>query len=139
MFKYLRTLNSDRHPTEIHSVISHASEDEIGTVKAGTIVSVAYGEIFECRSDTPLYLALNSKSKNEEKYINCIKLSSDMVLEADVDSNVSTSDLVIGALCTILSDASGKGATVTVSEGYGAFQIIGNENAKNGKVTVVVI
>ena len=140
MFKYLRTLNSDNHPTEIFSLLSHTSEDDSESVKAGSIFSISYGKISEPLENAALYLALNSKSKDEEKVIKCIKLSTDMLLEGDIDTNTEGSSFDMGSVCNILIDMAEKGIKLTPADGgYGVFQVVSNENISNGKVIVSVL
>ena len=139
MFKYLKTLNNDSHPSEIYSFISPAGDDNFAEVKSGTIVSVTFGEISPTyTSATPLYLAISSKKKTEEAYVKCLRLAPGMVLEADIDPESEPTSFFIGAICDAMEDITGKGAFLT-RDGQTVFEIIDISNIENGKVSVVII
>ena len=139
MFKYLKTANSDFHPAEIYSFISPASENESGEVRCGSMVSVSFGEISQSYTgSTPMYLAITSKKYNESKQVKCIRLTSGMILEADVDPGMDSSSFFLGAVCDAMEDLTGKGAYLT-RDGNANFEIIDISNISKGKVTVIVI
>ena len=139
MLKYLKTLNSSNHPTEIFSFISPAGEDATSGVKAGTVISLTFGEVSPVYTpQTPLYLAITSKSYTKTDYVKCIKLTSGMVLEAEIEADVDLSNFHVGAICDLVEDMHSKGAFLT-RDGYENFEIIDNSNVENGTVTVVVL
>ena len=139
MFKYLKTANSEFHPTEIYSFPSPESENESGEVKYGSLVSVTFGEIAQSYTgSTPLYLAISSKKYNESKEVRCIRLASGMILEADIDTSMDSSYFFLGAMCDAMEDMTGKGVYLT-RDGNANFEIIDTSNVDKGKVTVIVI
>jgi len=98
MFKYIKTLNNNSHPTEMISVFSGNENENHYAVKAGSIVSVSYGEILPTYDNTMFkYLTLSSKNEGEAKYIKCIRLFPGMVLEADTDPDSDAELFFIGA------------------------------------------
>ena len=139
MFKYLKNLNNDSHPTEIYTIRASATEEPFGEIKAGSIVSVAYGEIATLYTPSrPKYLALTSKDYSETAQIKCIRVSSGMVFEADIDPDTEASSFRLGDLCDAKEDSTNKGVYITIG-GNSNFEIIDNSNIKNGKITVVAI
>ena len=139
MFKYIKTLNNNSHPTEIISVFSGNDNENYYAVKAGSIVSVSYGEILPTYDNTSLkYLTISSKNEREAKYIKCIRLLPGMVLEADTDPNSDAELFFVGALCDAMVDNTEKGAFLT-RDGNPNFEIIDATGAEHGKVKVVVI
>ena len=139
MFKYLKTLNSDSHPSEIISVKALSGDDDLCIVKAGAIASVSYGEICSTySSSTPMYLTVDSKPKEAEQYIKCIRIFPGMLFEVDVAPDVDTGNYQIGSLCDAMADDTGKGAYIT-TDGEFRFEITDVSNLSNGKVTVVAI
>ena len=140
MFKYLRTLNSDSHPTEIYSFFSPKSEH--GAVNAGTLISLSFGEVASTTDrEASLYLAISSKGKDEDAYVKCIKLCSGMVFEADIDSDDEPSGLYVGARCTTSMDLTFKGAyaTTLAEASQVIFEILEITDFDNGKAIVAVI
>ena len=104
MFKYLRTLNNSNHPTEISLIHSPVRDNIGGSVRAGTIITANNGIMHDMYDRYfPKYLALTSKTYQEDKYIECIRITSGMVLEVDLDPSVSTSDLSSRAAANDLS------------------------------------
>ena len=139
MFKYLRTLNNSNHPTEISLIHSPARDTAGGSVSAGTIITANNGIMHDMYDRYfPKYLALTSKTYQEDKYIECIRITSGMVLEADLDPSVSSSEIQVNTLCDFGLDSYDKGAYL-VTNGDPVLEIIDDSNKNNGKVTVVVI
>lgn len=139
MFKYLRTVNNDSHPTEISLIHAPVRDNIGGSVRAGTIISADNGRMTDMyNSQFPKYLALTSKTYQEDDYVKCIRITKGMVLEADLDPNTVLSEVQLNSLCDITLDDYDKGAYLQVNLGP-IFEIIDDSNKKNGKITVVVI
>ena len=85
-----------------------------------------------------MYLAITSKKYNESKQVKCIRLTSGMILEADVDPGMDSSSFFLGAVCDAMEDMTGKGVYLT-RDGNANFEIIDISNISKGKVTVIVI
>ena len=139
MFKYLRTINNDNHPTEISLIHAPVRDNIGGSVRAGTIISANNGIMRDMYDGQfPRYLALTSKTYTEDKYVKCIRITHGMVLEADLDPSTILGEVEVNSLCDITLDDYDKGAYLQVNLAP-VFEIIDDSNKKNGKITVLVV
>ena len=139
MFKYLKTMNTNSHPTEIQSFLSPSIDESFGAVKAGSVISVVSGEVaLNYVPTTPMYYAISSKRCEESVDVKCWRIFSGMVFEVDIEPGVDASEFSVGTTCDALPDETGKGVYVSCG-GLPRFEIIDDSKINNGKVTVVVI
>ena len=139
MFKYLRTLNTEFHPTSVELFLSPANEDELDGCSAGTICSVSDGTLTPYyKSGTVMYLTLIEKEEDTERTVSCIRLTSNMVLEADVMPDADSSKLGIGAAVSLGYDDDSKAVGIS-TEGTPRFEVIDNSAIMDNKVTVAVL
>ena len=139
MFKYLRTLYTEFHPTAVELFLSDADEDNYDAVKRGMICTISNGKInLSTDSCKVMYLTLNDKIDGESKAIRCVRLSSNMVLEADLKADIDTSSIFVGSFLGLSSSSDGQ--AVCLDTNGDAFEVIdvSEMNTKN-KVKVVVL
>ena len=139
MFKYLRTLNTEFHPTVVDFYVSPKDDNYPDHVDAGMIVSISDGKITNCFiASKPMYLALTGKQDNEEKPVKCIRLFPGMVLEADISAEANKNSITIGATVGIAENVDFKGIDIS-ADATAKFEVIDDYNKANGKATVVVL
>jgi hypothetical protein len=139
MFKYLRTLNTEFHPSVVEFCTSPKDDGYSDYVDVGMIVTLKDGAINNFYSaNAPLYLALTRKDEDANATVKCIRLSSGMVLEADVDESANINKIVPGALLAPCENTDFKINTVT-DEGTAKFEVLHNYDIKNKKATIVVL
>ena len=140
MFKYLRTLNTEFHPTVVEFFVSPTNEAIPDSIEKGILCSLnnSYLSCFYS-PDKPMYLSLGTKREDETKKVKCMRLSSGMVLEADVTEGADKSQLGIGSLACLGYDIDTKVVGVSTGDDLKKFEVIDNSNIENNKVTVVII
>lgn len=140
MFKYLRSLNTEFHPTVVEVIAGDTNPNTPDVITPGSFITILdgvaspVGDIFK----TP-YLALSSKNENEEKKVRCMRVSSGMVFEADISSDCNTSRLFLGARMEPGPNFESFINDVTFCTGSGMFEVLDTSNVSNGKVTVVYL
>ena len=140
MFKYLKTADSDFHPSEVIELFAYDSGGDDAEVPEGSLICIEEGMVrLDCIHGMPLYLALTGKKLRGEGYIKCTPVLSNMIFEATIDPDEDPSIFFVGSMCRIFCDQSCKGIGVTVELNFerAAFRIIDISNIKNGKVTVI--
>ena len=139
MFKYLKTLNTEFHPTVVEFLFSEKITDYPDQIARGSLVTINGGKVGGAFSTArPMYLTLNGKEDDETKYIKCIRLSRDMVLFADLSSEVDKSQIFVGTLLAPAIDIDDKVCALCI-EGEPKFEVLDISEIDNGKVTVAVI
>ena len=139
MFKYLRTLNTEFHPTTVEFVVSQKHDGLCDYVNAGMIVNIENGKIANFFTpDKPMYLALTAKYEDEEKAVKCIRLSSGMVLEADIDISANMGKILNGALVCVAEHVDSKAEKIA-DGGTPSFEVLDSTNKERNKATVVVL
>ena len=139
MFKYLRTANSDNHPTEVVEFFAYSNGGADCVMPAGAIFSTEEGMVqLSCNTTQPLYLSLTSKGKDEEAYIKCIPVLKNMIFEASLAPEEDENIVFNGSLCYLHFDETGKGIglTITLEIEDALFEVIDTSNIKNRKITV---
>ena len=142
MFKYLRTLNTEFHPTVVEFYVSEMIEGFMDHIERGNIVSLSEGKISGYYIDgQPLYLTLESKNDDETKTIKCMRLTPNMILECDLGPEASASNIYVGSLLDVAVDVDSKAVGVELAENAGAarFEALDTSELSDGKLTVVII
>ncbi len=140
MFKYLRTLNTEFHPTVVEFFVSPTEEYLPDSIEKGILCSVnnSYLSCFYS-TEKSMYLSISTKEENETQKVKCMRLSPGMVLEADVTEDADKSKLGIGSLACCGYDGDTKVVGVSTGDGKKIFEVIDDSNIQNNKVTVVII
>ena len=140
MFKYLRTLNTEFHPTVVEFLLSPQEEAMPDSVERGIICSVT-NSLLNCffNPERPMYLSISTKTEDESKKVKCMRLSPGMVLEADISEEADKNQIGIGSILTVGYDIDTKVVSVSTGEGPKIFEVIDDSNIKNNKVSVVII
>ena len=137
MFKYLRTDNSDSHPTEIHTIFLEASDMPNSEVPEGSIFNLLAGEIEQVYNyHAPMFLALTGKKYNETAYVKYIPISQNMIFEAPIAKGEDSESFINGTVCDVgINEETGKGLFITL-EGGMSFIIVDDSRRKEGFVSV---
>ncbi len=140
MFKYLRSLNTEFHPTVVDVTAGGTDPNTFDVITPGSLITINDGVATpQCSIDKTFYLALSSKNENEEKKVKCMRISSGMVFEADISPDCNTKRLFFGTHMELGPHVNSFVNDLTFCIGKGMFEVLDTSNVRNGKVTVVYL
>ena len=143
MFKYLRTINTEFHPTVVEFFVSPNLQNETDRIELGCMCNIGNNGYIQPYYDfsSTMFLTLDGRLEDApEKKIKCIRIISNMVLEADIHPDSDKSKFYPGARLSFGPDIDGYALTVENNEGKKFFEVLDNSEVyTRGKVTVIVL